>query len=245
MAAKLQIVIEQQVPIVSFTFGCPSEEVVSRVHEAGAAAWITVTEPDEAEMAARVGADALVAQGAEAGGHRGTFIDADGAGELSTLALLRLLANQTELPLVAAGGIADGAAVAAVLAAGALAAQVGSAFMLTPEAGTADAHRRAFKQPGRTALTRAFTGRRARGIVNRFMREHERAAPGAYPHLHHVTAPLRRSAREAGDSESINLWAGETYALAREEPAAEVVRRLASEAREALARAQEHLGSPP
>jgi nitronate monooxygenase len=121
-----------------------------------------------------------------------------------------------------------------VLAAGADAAQLGTAFMLTPEAGTSPSHREALRGPGPTALTRAFTGRSARGIENRFMREHEAEAPLGYPEVHHLTAPVRAAARERGDAEGFHLWAGQAHPLAVELPAGELVRRLADEAREAL-----------
>jgi nitronate monooxygenase len=117
------------------------------------------------------------------------------------------------------------AGVAGALAAGAAAAQLGTAFLLAPEAGTHDVHRRALQGDADTALTRAFTGRSARGIVNRFMREHH-DAPRAYPEVHNLTAPLRAAAREQGDPEAVNLWAGQGYRLARELPAAELVREL-------------------
>ena len=144
-------------------------------------------------------------QGSEAGAHRGSFAD-EGDGGLGLLVLLQLV--RTELPLVASGGLMTRAAVGAVLAAGASAAQLGTAFLLSPEAGTADVHRTALRGDGETALTRAFTGRSARGIVNRFMREHG-DAPRAYPEIHNVTAPLRAAARERGDPDAVNLWAGQ------------------------------------
>ncbi|MGZ4352783.1 MAG: nitronate monooxygenase, partial [Gaiellaceae bacterium] len=178
----------------------------------------------------------LVVQGVEAGGHRGTFADEDGAGELGLLALLRLVARTVSLPLVASGGIVDGAGVAAVLAAGARAAQRGTAFLRTPEAGTSAEHRAALAGDRRTTLTRAFTGRRARSIENRFVREHA-DAPSAFPHLSFVTAPVRSAARASGDPESTSLWAGQAYPLAEEAPAAELVRRWSDEARAALAAA--------
>jgi nitronate monooxygenase len=229
--AKLEAVRELRVPIVSFTFGCPSPAVVRSLQDEGIAVWVTVTEPDEAVIAAGVGADALVCQGTEAGGHRGTFEDVDGRGELGLLSLLRLTRGITALPLVASGGIADGAGIAAALAAGAIAAQIGTAFLLCPEAGTSTPHRAALERPGATMLTRAFSGRRARGIVNDFMRQHEATAPSAYPHLHHLTSPLRAAARAAGDPEAINLWAGQAYALAQARPAAELVERWSAEAK--------------
>ncbi|MDQ6746291.1 MAG: nitronate monooxygenase, partial [Actinomycetota bacterium] len=143
------------------------------------------------------------------------------------------------------GGIATGAAVAAVLAAGARGAQLGTAFMLCPEAGTAPGHRAALASSRETTLTRAFTGRLARGIRNTFIDEHERHAPIAYPELHHLTAPLRARARERGDAESVNLWAGQTHALALELPAAEVLSRLAEDARASLSTLAELLPPPP
>jgi nitronate monooxygenase len=236
-ADKLALVAAERVPVVSFTFGCPDPAVVDDLHAGGIDVWITVTTPAEAELAERAGADALVLQGAEAGGHRGSFDD--GAHEpVGLLALLQLVGARTDLPLVAAGGIATGRGIAAVLAAGASAAALGSALMLTPEAATSAPHRAALADDGDTALTRAFSGRLARGIVNRFMREHGADAPSAYPDVHHVTSPLRAAGRERGDADVINLWAGQAHALATEEPAADLVRRLAAEARAALAAAQ-------
>jgi nitronate monooxygenase len=187
--AKLAVVLAEQVPIVSFTFGRPPADVVERLHAQAIAVWVTVTEVEEALLARDAGADALVVQGVEAGGHRGSFEDEEGRGEIALLPLLRLIARSVELPLVASGGIADGAGVAAALAAGARAAQIGTGFLRSPEAATSRPHREALARPGRTALTRAFTGRRARGIVNRFLSEHDPEAPSAYPHVHRVLRP--------------------------------------------------------
>ncbi len=228
--AKLDFVVKERVAVVSFTFGCPSPETVRRLQQAGIAVWVTITEPDEARIAAQAGADALVCQGAEAGGHRGTFEDIDGRGELGLLSLLALTRAVSALPLVAAGGIAGGAGVAGALAAGAHAAQLGTAFMLCPEAGSSAPHREALKRPGETTITRAFSGRRARAIVNQFVREHEAHAPSAYPQVHHLTSPLRAAARAVGDGEAINLWAGQAYALTQERPAAELIERWSAQA---------------
>ena len=159
------------------------------------------------------------------------------------LPLLSLVRERSSLPLVASGGIATGRALAAVLCAGAGAAQIGTAFMLSPEAGTAQAHRAALTSERQTALTRAFTGRLARGIRNRFLDEHSADAPIAYPELHYVTAPMRKRARERGDAELVNLWAGEAHALAREAPAGEIVRGLVAEAQTALREAGARLGT--
>jgi nitronate monooxygenase len=231
--AKLELFAAERVPVVSCTFGCPAASVVEALHGAGAAVWVTVTTADEAAAAAGVGADALIVQGVEAGGHRGSFDDA-APGDVGLLALLQLAAAAADLPLVATGGIATGRGVAAVLAAGASAAQLGTAFMLADEAGTSPAHREALRGRGPTGLTRAFTGRTARGIVNRFQREHGGTAPPGYPEVHHLTAPLRAAARAQGDADGINLWAGQAHPLAQELPAGELVRRLAEEARAAL-----------
>jgi nitronate monooxygenase len=224
---KLAFVAEARPAVVSFTFGCPAPEVLARVRATGGSAWVTVTSPEEAREAAEAGADALVVQGAEAGGHRGSFADVPDLPLYGLLALLQLVADAVELPLVATGGIATARGVAAALAAGARATQVGTAFMRCPEAGTADVHRRALASDAPTALTRAFTGRLARGIRNRFMDEHDHDAPLAYPELHYVTAPLRQAGRERGDADVVNLWAGQAHGLAQERPAAEVLAQLA------------------
>lgn len=230
-AAKLEVVEAERPAVVSFTFGCPQPALVARLRAAGIAVWVTVTTPAEARAAVEAGADALVAQGVEAGGHRGSFDDA-APGEVGLLALLQLIGDAR--PVVAAGGIMTGAGIAAVLAAGAGAAQLGSALLRTPEAGTSEPHRRVLTEADRpTGLTRAFTGRTARGIENRFQRAHP-DAPSAYPEIHHVTAPLRAAARADGDAEAINLWAGQAYALAVERPAGDLVRALAADARARL-----------
>jgi nitronate monooxygenase len=237
---KLDLVRSERVPVVSFAFGRPDDAVVRSLHDAGSEVWVTVTGPDEAVAAAAAGADALVVQGVEAGGHRGSH-EPTAAADMGLLALLQLVRGVTELPLVATGGIPTGQAVAAVLAAGAAAAQLGTAFMLTPEAATSPAHREALRGRAPTDVTRAFTGRAARGIQNRFMRVHDGEAPAAYPEVHNLTAPVRAAARQQGDADGFHLWAGQAYPLARELPAGELVRRLADEARAALASAERAL----
>lgn len=235
---KLDVLLaEPPVAVVSFAFGCPSREEIGALRSHGSEVWVTATDPAEARTARDAGADALVLQGIEAGGHRASFIDADGAPGLGLLALVRLVAaSGLDLPLVATGGIADGAALAAVLAAGASAGQLGTAFLLAPEAGTHPAHRAALAEDTPTALTRAFTGRQARGLVNRFLAEHSAHAPIAYPHVHHATAPLRAAARARGDAGGFNLWAGQAHRLAVQRPAADTVRVLSRDARDVLER---------
>jgi nitronate monooxygenase len=233
---KLELAAAERVPVVSFTFDCPERPTLARLRELGIEVWITVTTADEARQAQSVGADVLVVQGVESGGHRGSFDDSV-PGDVGLLALLQLVRAATDLPLVATGGIATGRGVAAVLAAGASGAALGTAFMLTPEAGTSPAHRDTLRRGGRTALTRAFTGRTARGIENRFMEEHRAGAPPGYPDVHHLTAPVRAAAREQGDPDGFHLWAGQAHPLAPELPAGELVLQLAAEARAALAEA--------
>jgi nitronate monooxygenase len=234
---KLALLRAEPAPVVSFTFGCPAPDVIAGLREAGTEAWVTVTTPAEARTARDAGATALVLQGIEAGGHRGSFVDDDDAEGFWLLALLRLVATEVDLPRVAAGGIGDGPGIAAVLAAGAFAAQLGTAFLRAAEAGTNPAHAAALAEDTPTALTRAFTGRTARGLRNRFMADHTAEAPSGYPHLHHLTSPLRAAARQAGDAGGFNLWAGQAHRLAPEAPAAEIVAELAAGAREALAQA--------
>ncbi|MFN2463562.1 MAG: nitronate monooxygenase [Candidatus Dormibacteria bacterium] len=231
---KLELLKTNPVPVASFTFGCPSADVVGALRNVGTAVWVTVTDVDEALAASAMGADVLVGQGIEAGGHRASFTDRDTGGDLGTLALVQLLRSCTALPLVAAGGIADGGGVAAVLAAGAAAAQIGTAFLRCPEAGTSDVHRRALLEGRSTVITRAFTGRRARGLVNQFIVDHENDALCAYPEVHHLTAPLRAAARRAGDPEFVNLWAGQSHHLGQDIPAADLVQQLGRECRRTL-----------
>ncbi|WP_216903338.1 nitronate monooxygenase [Nocardia alni] len=240
--AKLDDLIADPVPVVSFTFGCPSSAEVARLHAVGSEVWVTVTSVAEAHTSLDAGADVLIAQGAEAGGHRGAFADSpedDATDPLTTLALLQLLTAAVDRPVVAAGGIATGAGVAGVLAAGAAAAQLGTAFLRCPEAGTAPMHRQAVTEATPTMLTRAFSGRRARGLRNKFILDHP-DAPSAYPEIHYATGPLRAAARSAGNPDEVNLWAGQTHSLATAIPAAELVDRLSQEAKATIEKALSH-----
>jgi nitronate monooxygenase len=243
-AEKLRVLLADPVPVVSFAFGVPTADVVDALHAKGSEVWATISHPGAVAATDEVSVDALVVQGMEAGAHRGGVDDTD---EYALLPLLRLVATQARLPLVATGGIADGPGLAAVLAAGASAGALGTAFLRSPEAGTSEVHRLAVASTADTRLTRAFTGRRARGVVNEFIRAHDDAAPAGYPQIHHVTAPLRAAARAAGDPSLVNLWAGQAHALVCDLPAAEIVERITTEAFAALADAVRRFpgGAPP
>ncbi|HET9383224.1 MAG TPA: nitronate monooxygenase [Streptomyces sp.] len=231
--AKLTVLLENPVPVVSFHFGCPARDVLGSLRRVGTRTLVTATTPDEARAVERAGADGVIAQGVEAGGHQGTHRDHPETGG-SGLGLLTLVAQVREavgIPVVAAGGIMRGGQIAAALAAGASAAQLGTAFLVTPESGAHALHKQAMTNPlfARTELTRAFSGRPARGLVNRFLREHGPYAPAAYPELHHLTSPLRKAAAKAGDAQGMALWAGQGHRLARELPAGRLVEVLAAE----------------
>jgi nitronate monooxygenase len=235
---KVALLLREPVPVVSFSFGLPDRDTVAALRDRGTEVWATVTHPAYAEPASDLGVDAIVVQGVEAGAHRGGTDDTDDYG---LLPLLRLVAQRVDTLLVGCGGVADGPGIAAVLAAGASAVALGTAFLRCPEAGTAPVHRSAVAGTGDTAVTRAFTGRRARGVVNRFLREHDAAAPAAYPQVHQVTQPIRAAARAAGDPQAVHLWAGQAHTLAVECPAGELVGRLAAAAALALRAATDRL----
>ncbi|BCJ50856.1 oxidoreductase [Actinoplanes sp. NBRC 14428] len=227
-AAKVGIAVRAAVPWVSFTFGVPDAGVVSELRGAGCRVLVTVTGAGEARRAAAAGADLLVVQAGSAGGHSATT-DPDGYDGSSTAPeSLREVASAVELPLIAAGGTGTAADVRALLAAGAVAVQAGTAFLLADEAGTRPAQREAMLS-GRyagTAVTRAFTGRPARGLRNRFIEAYSARAPIGYPAVHHLTAPIRAVAARQGDPEALNLWAGTAFAEARTGSAAAIVARL-------------------
>jgi nitronate monooxygenase len=226
--AKVAALLAHPPAVVSFTFGCPSRDIVAALRAAGSAVWVTIAEPGEAALAAGRGVDGLCVQGAGAGAHRGAFADdSRGAPGYPPLRLLRHVRGRTGLPLVAAGGIMDQRAAAAALTAGAVAVQCGTAFLRCPESGAHPLHKAALADPRftRTAMTRAFSGRPARGLVNRFMLDHP-DAPCAYPEVNNATRPLRAAAAAAGDLDRMSLWAGEGFRAATARPAAEVVELL-------------------
>jgi nitronate monooxygenase len=225
------LVEEFRPAVVSFHFGLPEEALLQRVRNSGAAILSSATTLDEALWLQERGVDAVIAQGLEAGGHRGHFLDLDLSRQLGTLALLPQLADALSVPVIAAGGISDARGVAAVMALGAAGVQVGSAYLLCPEATTSVLHRAALQSPAarHTALTNLFSGRPARGIVNRLMRElgplSERAP--AFPLATAAIAPLRAAAEAQGSGDFSPLWAGQNIASCRAMPAAELTRELA------------------
>jgi nitronate monooxygenase len=226
-AAKVEIAVRARVPLVSFTFGVPSEDVVSALRAAGSTVLVTVTSAAEARLAAACGADGLVAQAGSAGAHSGTFSPDAYDGLSTTPELVRSVVAAVDLPVVAAGGTGTAADVRAALDAGAVAVQAGTAFLLADEAGTRPVHRAALLAGDRdTVVTRAFTGQPARGLRNRFTDAYSPGAPVGYPAVHHLTAPIRAAAVRAGDPEAVNLWAGTAYAAATPGSTAEIVDRL-------------------
>src|ERR1700722_19591229 len=241
--AKVGYLTGEPADVVSFTFGIPGADVIAALRAAGSEVWVTVTSLDEARRAAAAGADLLVVQGYEAGGHRGGTSDAPEEA-VGLIALLQLVTARLATPVVAAGGIATGDAIAAVLCLGARAAALGTAFLDCPEAATAPVQRSALRGDAPTRLTRAFSGRTARGIENGFLRAHSGSAPAAYPEVHHLTPPMPKAARQAGLTDYVNLWAGQAYPLTPAAPAANIVRDLWDQARAALSQAAGRYARP-
>jgi len=225
-------VLEEFKPVVvSFHFGLPAPEFVARVKRWGTKVLASATTVQEARWLEARGVDAVIAQGSEAGGHRGIFLNEDLNTQVSTLALVPQIVRAVKVPVIAAGGIADKMGVAAALALGATAAQVGTTYLLCPEATTSKVHRAALKSEAArvTALTNLFTGRSARGIVNRIMRELGplSAKPPAFPLATSAIAPLRAKAESQGSGDFSPLWSGQNPSGCREVPAAELTRALA------------------
>ncbi|MFE5339181.1 nitronate monooxygenase [Isoptericola sp. NPDC056578] len=230
-AAKVDLLRRDPVPVVSFTFGPPPAADVAALRAAGSVVLVTVTTPQEALAAEELGADGLVVQGPRAGGHSGTWDPRRSVADAETADAVAAVVARTRLPVVAAGGVDGAAAVARLLRAGAQTVAVGTLLLRTDEAGTSRTHRDALADPryATTAVTRAFTGRPARALVNGFLTRHDPYAPVAYPQVHHLTRELRRRAAAAGDAERLHLWAGTGHRSAATGPAADVVRALAAD----------------
>ncbi len=228
---KIDVLVAAAPRVVSFTFGLPDPATVSALHLSGSLLAQTVTTADEARQGVEAGMDALVVQAPAAGGHSGTFTPERPLVDRSLPDLVAEIRAATSLPLVAGGGVVRPEHVAAALAAGADAVAVGTALLLTPEAGTSPVNRAAFTETwrGDTTLTRAFTGRPARGVPNDFMARYDDTAPLGYPALHHLTSPIRRASAAQGDPEHVNLWAGSGYREITARPAADILVDLAAQ----------------
>jgi nitronate monooxygenase len=226
---KIDVLLAQPVPLVSFTFGLPGTAVIEALHGVGSAVIQTVTNAREARAAADQGADLLAVQAIGAGGHSGTFTPQVPLADVPITELVAQVSAAVPLPVIAAGGLSTSAQIAAVLRAGAQAAMVGTVLLRTDESGASATHRAALADPRRTTtvLTRAFTGRPARGLENDFIRAYEAAAPLGYPAIHHLTSPMRRAAAAAGDPERVHLWAGTGFRDAATGPIAAALHRLA------------------
>jgi nitronate monooxygenase len=234
-----EIVEEAKPPVVSFHFGLPDGSLLDRVKHTGAKIYSSATTVAEARWLEGRGVDAVIAQGAEAGGHRGMFLTEDIDEQAGLFALLPQIVDAVRVPVIAAGGIAEGRGIAAAFALGASAVQIGTAYLSTPQSTISAIHREALRQAKdeSTRLTNLFTGRPARGIVNRFMREHgpmNELAP-QFPLAAGAVAPLRAFYEKRGSGDYSPLWAGQAAALAREEDAGALTTRLWSEARAVLA----------
>jgi len=244
--AQLDALIEAAPPAVSFTFDLVSREDIAAFQKRGTYVMGTATDVREARAWVDAGADAIIAQGYEAGGHHGAFLSDGNDQAIGTFALVPAIRKAVDLPVIAAGGIMDGAGIAAALLLGADAVQMGTAFLLTPEATISQPWRNALKNApdDATRLTRVYSGRYARGIENRFMREFrasEKDVP-AYPVQNAITGELRAASARAGSADALSLWAGQGVNAIREIPAADLVRMLWGETREAIALMQKRMG---
>ncbi|MEY9893777.1 nitronate monooxygenase [Catenulispora sp. MAP5-51] len=231
-ADKLDLLLRDPVPLVSFTFGLPGADAVKVLQDAGTVVAQTVTTTAEALAAAQIGVDALVVQAPAAGGHSATLSPAQPLASIALPDLVSDVRNAVGLPLLAAGGIATASDVADALRAGAHATMVGTVLLRTHESGASAAHQAALVDPAftETTVTHAFTGRPARALRNRFIDTYETHAPLGYPALHHLTTGLRKAAAAAGDTDLVHLWAGTGWRQAREESVADALTRLAAEA---------------
>lgn len=239
-ARQLEAAFESGASCLSFTFGRLPDDAVAEAKAAGIVLMGTATTVSEALQLEADGVDFVVAQGAEAGGHRGSFAVPFASGMIGTIALVPQMADALRIPVLASGGIMDGRGIAAALALGACGVQLGTAFLTTQEAGIVDAYKEAIlaAQEDETRITRAFSGRPARGIVNRFMREVEEGASATdilpFPLQNALTRPLRTAAAKAGKRDFLSLWAGQGVRMARQMTAAELVLALVRETDAAL-----------
>lgn len=229
-AAKIDLLLSDPVPVVSFTFGLPDTATISALQKQGTVVIQTVTTAEEARVAAAAGVDLLAVQASVAGGHSGTLTPSRPPTEVPIGELITQVTHAVDTPVIAAGGITSSAAVAAALHSGASAVAVGTLLLLADESGASATHQAALQDPARTetVLTRAFTGRPARGLRNSFIDTFESHAPLGYPAIHHLTSPLRKAAAAAGVADDVHLWAGTGYRQARRAPTAAILTALTS-----------------
>ncbi|WP_110929669.1 nitronate monooxygenase [Bacillus massiliglaciei] len=233
---KLSIVIEEKVPVVSFTFGCPSQSVFRSLKANGQLSAVTITNAEEARTAYERGADFLCLQGQEAGGHRATFQNEPNLDQsFPLLKLIETIRKEVPSPIIAAGGLMNGKEIYRVLTCGADYVQLGTAFLLCRESGTSDVYKKALRDPAfqETSTTRAFTGRPAKGLVNQFMKKYSGFAPAAYPYIHQLTQKMRKNAAQIGNPQYMSLWAGDGYKQIRELSASDLLTKLKLEMEEA------------
>jgi nitronate monooxygenase len=239
-AAFCELLEELKPEVVSFHFGLPEAALLRRVKAAGAIVMSSATVVKEAVWLEGNGADIIIAQGAEAGGHRGMFLTDNLAEQPGTFALVPQVVDAVKVPVIAAGGIADGRGIAAAFALGASAVQIGSAYLRCPESKVSALGRAALAgaRDDSTVITNVMTGRPARGVVNRAMREVGPISPDApaFPHAATALGPLKQAAEKQGRADFTNLWAGQAIGLGREMPAAELTRQLAADAQARMAR---------
>jgi len=237
---QLAVVLEESVPVFSVTSGSLAREDVRALQQRGVVVIGTATTPDEARSLVDAGMKAVVVQSSEAGGHRATFASSPEKALLGMMALLPRVADRVSVPLIAAGGIMDGRGIAAALALGAQGVQLGTAFLACPESGASPAYKSALLRArgggDPTVLTRAFSGRLARALSNRFSEAAEGAQILPYPQQNALTSELRRAAAKAGNADLLSLWAGQAVALARPHSARDLVRELVSETRAVIER---------
>jgi nitronate monooxygenase len=227
--AQLEAVLDARPAIFSFTFGIPDRDVMSRLKSRGIQIWGTATTVEEARQLEQAGVDAIVAQGSEAGAHRGTFLDSFESSMVPTLDLVRATISAVSLPVIATGGLMDGHDVVSAIKSGAAAAQLGTAFLPCPESGASDAYKRAIlgAKEDTTVVTRAFSGRPARGLRNTFMASVDgRELILPYPLQNALTRPMRTAAGQQGFADYLSLWAGTGVARARAMPAGDLVASL-------------------
>jgi nitronate monooxygenase len=228
--AQLEAVLRVRPAVFSFTFGAPTRAQIEALHARSIAVIGTATTVEEAELLAALEVDAVCAQGAEAGGHRGTFVGEFADALIGTITLVPQIAARVRVPVIAAGGIMDGRAIRAMLQVGASAVQLGTAFMACPEAGTHATHRAALATAVRTVVTRAFSGRHARGIRNRFSDAFAAVEPAPFPQQQSATRDIRAAAAAQGRVDLMQMWAGQGAPLIRALPAATLVELLVREA---------------